>query len=445
MDTDFAVWEAVLFSFLNSFPYMILVLISFRKRFRFSKRITMLLLAAASVSQVALNTYRLFSPHVQNPVFDLIISSIYVGFIFLAIKDRFGKLLFTVLVLMDLGNLVIVTSKCIEGMLFYDLALLRYHFTYAIVMLPVLAVMLPAVYFLIFRHITDDDYSEQSTRLVWRYLWLIPAVFYLIWSQHFYSTGKSALENALDPFSTGYLLLIDMGSVLIYRTVVQLSSLYNRNARLQEDNHELQLQKMQYDIMEQRMEDMRRTRHDLRHHVVLLRQIRQTGDMSQIDKLIEAYPAPILNDQPFRFCQHDTVNAILVYYSDICQNSKIDFSAEVNISKECFIGKPDLSVMLGNILENSVEACKLVPNDPSISVCGEYTQKTDKPAHISLIVKNSYNIEPHINENGVFLSTKHSGNGIGIASVQSIVNRYGGNCSFIPDNGIFTVSVIIFE
>ena len=88
-------------------------------------------------------------------------------------------------------------------------------------------------------------------------MWLIPSVFYLIWTQHFYTSGKSALQNALDPFSTGYLLLIDMGSVLIYRTVVQLSALYDKNARLQADNHELELQKMQYDIIEQRMEDMR--------------------------------------------------------------------------------------------------------------------------------------------------------------------------------------------
>ena len=121
-------------------------------------------------------------------------------------------------------------------------------------------------------------------------MWLIPAVFYLIWSQHFYTTGKSALENALDPFSTGYLLLIDMGSVLIYRTVVQLSALYDKNARLQADNHELELQKMQYDIIEQRMEDMRRTRHDLRHHIVLLNQVKQTGDFS----LLTSCSNPIL-------------------------------------------------------------------------------------------------------------------------------------------------------
>ncbi|MGN0552913.1 MAG: hypothetical protein ACI4I1_05985 [Oscillospiraceae bacterium] len=34
-------------------------------------------------------------------------------------------------------------------------------------------------------------------------------------------------------------------------------------------------------------------------------------NMSQIDKLIEAYPAPIQNDQPFRFCGHDTVTLFL--------------------------------------------------------------------------------------------------------------------------------------
>ena len=448
MDTDFTVWEAMLYAFLNSFPYMLLVLFSFKKRFRFSTRITVLLLAAATVSQVTLNTFRFFSPQVQNPVFDIIIAAMYVGFIFLAIKERFGKLVFTVLVLMNLGNLVVVTSKCVEGFFFPQEALLRYHFTYSLIMIPVLAVMLPAVYFLLFRGITNDSREPERnapSRLIWRYMWLIPAVFYLIWTQHFYTTGKTALENALDPFSTGYLLLIDMGSVLIYRTVVQLSALYDKNARLQADNYELELQKMQYDIIEQRMEDMRRTRHDLRHHIVLLNQVKQTGDFSLIDKLLESYPAPVLHDQPLTYCLNDTANAVLVYYSDIALNHGIKLTVKINLPENLFIDKTDLAVMFGNILENAVEACKIVDKDRFITVTGEYTQEQDKPAKLSLIVQNNYKIEPHINEDGVFLSSKHKGNGIGISSVDNIVKRYKGNCSFVPENGIFTVSVIIYE
>ena len=53
--------------------------------------------------------------------------------------------------------------------------------------------------------------------------------------------------------------------------------------------------------------------------------------------------------------------------------------------------------------------------------------------------------EQYLNENGIFLSSKHEGNGIGITSVDNIVKRYGGNCSFISANRIFTVSIIIYE
>ena len=89
MNNDFTVWEAVLYSFLNSIPYMLLILFSFRERWRFDKRVTLMLLTAAAISQVSLNTFRFFSPQVQNPIFDIIISALYIGFIFLAIKERF--------------------------------------------------------------------------------------------------------------------------------------------------------------------------------------------------------------------------------------------------------------------------------------------------------------------------------------------------------------------
>ncbi len=444
MNTEFSVWEAILYTFLNSFPYMLLVLYSFRGRWRFGKSVTMLLLAAATISQVSLNTFRFFSPYVQNPVFDVIISVIYIGFIFLAVKERFGKLIFTVLILMDLGNLVVVVSKCFEGMFFPQEALLRYHFTYSLFMIPVLSLLITAVYLLILKDITadSDPDSEQSAAsgFLWRYLWLIPGVFYIIWTQHFYTSGKPALENALDPLSTGYLLLIDAGSVLIYRTIIRLVAVYEKNARLQTENHALELQKMQYDTMKERVAEMRRTNHDLRHHVVLLKQIRENGDLSALDELIASYPAPILHDQSLIYCENDTLNAVLTYFSEIALKSDIDFSVNISLPEVCFIEKPDIAVIFGNILENAVEACKYIDGKRYIKVIGSYQQK---PEQLSFIIENNYKIEPHITESGTFLSSKHKGNGIGISSVRHIVEKYGGDHSFLSDNGVFVVSVII--
>lgn len=446
MTPEFSVWEALLYTFLNSFPYMVLVLSSFRGRWRFGTRITVLLLAIATVSQVALNTFRFYSPQVQNPLYDAGISLLYIGFIFLAIKERFGKLVFTVLVLMDLGNLVVVTSKCIEGAFFPEEALLRYHFTYSLFMMPVEMLLIIVAYLLIFKGITDD--SEPDSELsaasisLWRYLWLIPGVFYLIWTQHFYTSGKSALENALDPLSTGYLLLIDIGSLLIYRTIVQVVTVYEKNARLTADNHELELQKMQYDTINERIEDMRSTNHNLRHHITLLKQIQENGDLYALGELIASYPASVIHGQPLRYCTNDTVNAVLTYYSEVALKNDIAISFSLELPEKCFIEKPDLAVMFGNILENAVEACKFVDGKRYIKITGSYGSA---PEQLSFIVENNYKVEPHTDENGVFLSTKHKGNGIGINSVRHIVGKYGGESSFMPEDGVFRVSILIYK
>ena len=110
-DAPFGVWETAIYAFLNSFPYMALVLFSFRKKWRCSKPVTVSLLAAATVLITAGTVYRLFSDITENPLFDVAFLLVYIVFIFLAIRQPVGKLVFTVLVLMNLGNLVIMTAK----------------------------------------------------------------------------------------------------------------------------------------------------------------------------------------------------------------------------------------------------------------------------------------------------------------------------------------------
>ena len=46
-------------------------------------------------------------------------------------------------------------------------------------------------------------------------------------------------------------------------------------------------------------------------------------------------------------------------------------------------------------------------------------------------------------ESGRLLSTKHSGDGIGLSSVESIVARYGGTVDIQTDSGLFQVSGVL--
>ena len=448
-DAPFGVWETAIYAFLNSFPYMALVLFSFRKNRRWSKPVTYSLLAAATVLIASGTVYRLFSDITENPLFDVAFLLIYVVFIFLAIRQPVGKLVFTVLVLMNLGNLVIMTAKCLEGLIFGDLALLRYHWTYSLMMFAVLCAALPALYLLIFRDVSpqtaDDEPEEElkASRYMWRYLWLIPAVFYLIWSNHFYASGQSALETALDPLSTGYLLLIDLGSILIYRVIIQLTALHERNSRLQMENHILSVRNMQYEHLNARVEEVRRDRHDLRHHLLLLKSIRDNRDWDSLDQLLAGYPDLDSPDRPLKYCENEAVNAILSYFGEKAAQQGVGYSVRMELPENTFVSKPNLTVLFGNLLENALEACAKAENAAFIRVSGGVKTTPAGAKTIALIVENSYSEEPHVSENGVFRSTKHKGDGVGIVSVRNIAERYNGACSFLFKDGVFTASILL--
>ena len=157
------------------------------------------------------------------------------------------------------------------------------------------------------------------------------------------------------------------------------------------------------------------------------------------------YTEKNLLDQPLINCENETVNVILALYSETAYNNNISFSIKANIPKDVFVDKKDLSVLFGNILENASDACKEVEGERFISLNAAYNSASNGSHSITLIVKNNYGTEPSVSEKGVFHSTKHAGDGIGISSVRSITEKYNGACTFTHENGTFTVSVILYE
>ena len=449
---DFQVWETVLHAFLNSFPYMVLALYAYRRHWRFNKGITLTLLFGAVAAQMVIVPLVLLSDKSDSPVFHIVISAIHIAFFFTAVKVNLGKLIFSVLVLTNLGTLVVVCARCLEGIFFPELIANKYHFTYQLFTILMQAAIIPAIYLFVFKDIDtpSSDAQERSgqnanaSSYMWRYLWLVPAVFYLIWVNYSVSGERSVIENYMDPANALYLLAIDAGSILIYRTIIQMVKMYEKNTNLLAENHVLSIQRLQYDSLNERLENMRRTRHDLRHHAALLKQIRNSGDVSALDDLINTYTEENLLDQQLVFCENETVNVILALYSETAYKNNICLSVKADIPKDVFVDKKDLAVLFGNILENATDACKEVPEERFINITAAYTESSSGSNSLSLIVKNNYSTEPSKTESGIFHSTKHPGDGIGISSVKNIAEKYGGASTFSHEDGLFTASVILY-
>ena len=135
----------------------------------------------------------------------------------------------------------------------------------------------------------------------------------------------------------------------------------------------------------------------------------------------------------------------MVLYSETARNSNISLSIKANIPKDVFVDQKDLSVLFGNILENATDACKEVEKDRFIELNAAYSETANGTNSLTLIVKNNYATEPNESDSGIFHSTKHAGDGIGISSVKSIAEKYNGAHTFTHSDGIFAVSVILYE
>ena len=136
---------------------------------------------------------------------------------------------------------------------------------------------------------------------------------------------------------------------------------------------------------------------------------------------------------------------MLVLYSETSYRNNISFSVKAEIPKDTFADSKDLAVLFGNILENAADACRELDGDRMIDLTAAYATTPNGSHSLSILVKNSFSSNLSFNDNGTFRSTKHPGEGIGISSVRSITEKYGGACSFIHEDGIFTVSVILYE
>ena len=84
------------------------------------------------------------------------------------------------------------------------------------------------------------------------------------------------------------------------------------------------------------------------------------------------------------------------------------------------------------------QACEPPPGKRQVKVSARL-----HAGHMVLLsVENNYDGEVN-KKNGVFLSSKRQGEGIGLQAVRHIAEKNGGYCRFLYGDGIFRANVIL--
>lgn len=186
----------------------------------------------------------------------------------------------------------------------------------------------------------------------------------------------------------------------------------------------------------QKVEESAKLRHDFRHHLRTLMTLSEEGRREELENYIRGITEINEGTRIGRLTDNIELDALVQYYSNLAQSGGVLFRARLSLPAVLDFPIVDLCGLLGNLLENAVEACKRQQaGDKTIFIAGR-----TQDGQLEFVVDNSFDGElKTIGEN--YLSSKRNGFGLGISSVLEAVERYGGVINLYADEKGFHAEV----
>lgn len=201
---------------------------------------------------------------------------------------------------------------------------------------------------------------------------------------------------------------------------------------------QMELASRQYEQMQVNIEESRRMRHDLIHHMCTLRGFLIDGQTKKAEEYLVQYAGNAKQFEIPRVCECPVINILIGHYHSLAQKHHIRFMPRIHITETLTIHNSDLSILLGNLLQNAMEAAV---HTRDIRPLIQLTMACSGNMLV-ITVDNSFDGVTR-QRNHQYCSTKPGHTGIGLKSIMDIAEKYSGGTEFSHDGGIFHSSVML--
>ena len=209
---------------------------------------------------------------------------------------------------------------------------------------------------------------------------------------------------------------------------------------------EQQISRFQNDLTHRHCEEVenmyrqtRGWRHDFKNHLQTMLAYLEMGQIAQLER----YMHELLDDYNHVDITLKTGNTML----DAILNSKLSMlkareirvDATASVPDILSVSDVDLCVMIGNLLDNAMEAClKLPPQDRFVRL---YIAKAKD--NLYLYVMNSAD-GSYRKAFGGYLSTKTTHNhGYGLQRIDKVIRKYKGYCNRQDEGNVFATEILL--
>lgn len=250
------------------------------------------------------------------------------------------------------------------------------------------------------------------------------------------------LYNVTDIF---FVLIAYIG--LMYVNVI-VFSIYEATMRQLEEGYkykliekQLELQLNHYNKLAENREVLSEVIHDFKNHLNCIYNLYKYEKKNDLGNYIENLIS-ITDPEKVIDTGNPVIDAVLSEKLDMADKMGIKFRHELNLPSNVEIEYTDLCIVLGNSLDNAIEACKRI-NDNMLNKEIRLSMN-HRDSYMIIVITNTCDQLP-IKGEKFYRSSKPSPelHGIGLQSIERTVKKYNGNMVVKCERNIFELEIVM--
>lgn len=180
---------------------------------------------------------------------------------------------------------------------------------------------------------------------------------------------------------------------------------------------------------------MRGWRHDYRHHIQTMKVHVANGEYDEIEKYLDMLDEDLTNVETRIRTGNKMADAILNSKLTLAAEKQIKVNAEAKIPVSLSVSELDLCIIIGNLLDNAIEACAEIPvEERMIRV---YMEMKGNYLYLS-VINTASGKKKHS-----FRSSKGEGHGLGLGRIDQVVRKYDGYLTRASEDGAFSTEILL--
>lgn len=345
-----------------------------------------------------------------------------------SLKERLTATSLIYIILMAIETIVALLTG------FFNISILKPNLEYTSIIGIILIRIVSFIVVLLLESFRNIKKGYQIPNSYWASIFIIPsASFYIILTLLvMYANNTYEVSIAIS-----LILVINILVFYLFDELMKSTEIKIEKAIL---NQEKKYYAKQFELMKSSINITRSLRHDLSNHMGAIESLLNKGYDEKALEYIQQLRSLSYSDKEFAHSDNIVIDSILNYKLQEAESRGADISLNLKIPSDLKFISVDMVVILGNLLDNALEAINKLETNKKILVSISY-----KKGILFIHVENTFNGKVNM-VNGNIISSKNEkiNHGLGIQNISITLEKYNGSMEYSYTGSKFIVDVMMF-